>query len=257
MKCEDIKIKLNSQGDSVKELQTYLRACKIYKGELDGVCGPYMVEAIKQLQNRQGNTPDGIWGPKTCLKSDLNKKDRLSSPSTKKDSSNVCELLIQFKRQPDIVTCGPTSLSMCYSYYNENIDIEKLRTVCHTNKNGTSPQDLIEGSKAINKSYKLIEEPYAGFNQIVSHLDDHNPMIIQLQTIPELGYKGSYGHYVALTGYNKKSMSVKVADPSRSLAWFVEPVLKKAIQKRLILGPIKPIKVLKKVWTGINDYWMK
>lgn len=71
-------------------------------------------------------------------------------------------------------------------------------------------------------------------------------MIIQLQTITELGYLGSYGHYVALTGYNKSAKTVKIADSSRTIKWFSVATLKKAIDKRLAIGKVKPVKVLRK-----------
>lgn len=154
---------------------------------------------------------------------------------------------IIFKKQPDMISCGPTSLSMCYTYYKKEYSISRLKKLCHTNTNGTSPQDLINAAQKVNSSYRLFEEEYRGFEQIKKHVDNDNPMIIQLQTIPELGYRGSYGHYVALTGYNEKFMAYKIGDPSRGMVWFSEPVIKKAVKKRLELGIIKPVKVLKKV----------
>lgn len=247
MDCKNINLKRGSKGPLVGELQTYLRACGFYKRQIDNDFGKYTEDAVKLLQRKQANSQDGHFGPKTCSKSDLNTNANGTSTSTKTSSTNVKELLIYFKKQPDIVTCGPTSLSMAFSYYDENISIEKLRTLCKTNQNGTTPQNLVASVPKANKNYVLLEEDYKNFNQIVKHLDNNNPLIIQLQTIPELGYLGSYGHYVALTGYNKSAQTVKIADPSRTIKWFNLSVLKKAINARLTLGKIKPVKVLKKI----------
>lgn len=169
MICEKIRINLNSKGESVKELQQYLKACKFYTGRIDGICGEYMVEAIKLFQKNHKILMDGVWGPDTCKSSDIkkstNSKD-LSSPSKNINIKDIKELGIIFKKQPDIISCVPTSLSMCYSHYKKEYSISYLKKLCNTNTNGTSPQDLINATKKVNSNYRLFEEEYGGFKQI-------------------------------------------------------------------------------------------
>jgi peptidoglycan hydrolase-like protein with peptidoglycan-binding domain len=246
MDCTKVNLKRGSKGKQVGELQTYLRACKFYNREIDDDFGKFTEDAVKLLQNKQDNTRDGHFGPKTCSKSDLNMSAIGTSTSQKTSTSNVKELLIYFRKQPDIVTCGPASLSMVFSYYDVNVSIETLRKLCKTDKNGTTPVNLVAAVTQANKNFVLVEEDCKNFDQLISHIDKNNPMVIQLQTIPELGYLGSFGHYVALTGYNRSANTVKIADPSRTIKWFGVSVLKKTIDKRLALGKIQPVKILKK-----------
>ncbi|KZX17484.1 C39 family peptidase [Methanobrevibacter filiformis] len=246
MDCKTTNLKKGSKGTAVGELQKYLKACKFYKREIDNKYGDFTVAAVKLLQHAQGNSEDGVFGPKTCAKSDLNMLSTGTSTSQSIKTVNVKELLVYFKKQPDIVTCGPTSLSMAFSYYDVNISIESLRKLCNTNSNGTTPANLINGANKVNSKFVLVEEDYSNFNQIIKHIDNKNPLIIQLQTTKNLGYLGSYGHYVACTGYNKSAKLVKIADPSRTIKWVSLSVIVEAINKRLSLGSIKPIKVLKK-----------
>jgi len=210
------------------------------------IIGDLTINAVKLLQKEQGNSQDGEFGPKTYVESDLNMDVSGTVTSTATSTSNIKELLIYFKKQPDVVTCGPTSLSMVFSYYDVNVSVETLRKLCKTDKNGTSPDNLVAAVPKTNKDFILVEEDYKNFDQLVKHVDNNNPMIIQLQTISELDYVGSYGHYVALTGYNRSAQTVKIADPSRTIKWFSVAILKKAIDKRLSMGKIKPVKVLKK-----------
>lgn len=161
MQCRNISIRLNSTGEDVKKLQAYLRACKYYTRNIDGVFGSYMVESIKLLQKNQGNTPDGVFGPKTCKKTDLNKQVQNNhSPPQNKKTKETSELLIKYKKQPNIISYGPTSLRMYYSYYNHDYSIQYLKKLCNTLPHGISPQELINATTKVDKNYKLIEENY-------------------------------------------------------------------------------------------------
>jgi hypothetical protein len=252
MDCSKINLKLGSNGEQVEELQTYLRACGFYNRQIDGDFGKFTEDAVKLLQNKQRNTPDGHFGPKTCGKSDLNIHVKEEDPNLS-TSTNIRELFVNFRKQPCIVTCGPATLSMLFSYYNVNVAIENLKRLCKTNENGTTPGNLVAAVPQAHEDFILIEEDLKDFNQIVKHLDRNNPLCIQLQTSLSnsntascLGYFNSYGHYVALTGYKEASKEVKIADPSKTTKWFDWNCIKNAIDWRLKQGKIMPVKVLKK-----------
>ena len=66
--CTKINLKSGSQGEDVKKLQTILKARGYYTRQVDGDYGQYTVAAVKKLQQVQGNSQDGEFGPKTCQK---------------------------------------------------------------------------------------------------------------------------------------------------------------------------------------------
>ncbi|KZX17429.1 cysteine peptidase family C39 domain-containing protein [Methanobrevibacter filiformis] len=167
------------------------------------------------------------------------------------DSYYMRELKMNFLRQPDGVTCGPTSLKISFSYYKLDYSIKTLRKLCKTNRDGTTPGNLTAAANKANKKFVLIEEDYENFNQIIKHIDNKHPLIIQLQTTKKLGYSGSYGHYIVVAGYNKLTKQLKIADPLGSVRWVKLSIVTEAIKKRLMRDKkeedkIKPIKVLEK-----------
>jgi len=247
MNCNKVKLQKGSKGSDVIELQTYLRVINLYPYKIDGDYGNLTVESVKKLQIKQGNSPDGYFGPKTCYRSDLNRHNEGKVESTEHQSSVSGELLIYFTKQPDLVTCGPTSLKMAFSYYDINKSVENLRILCKTDKNGTSPVDLVNAVNKIDQRFLLAEERFIGqLNQIAKHIKNKNPIIVQLQTTPGLGYLGSYGHYIVVTGFNENNHTVKIADPSRTIKWIKFNILAEAIEKRLKIGFLYPIRILKK-----------
>ena len=70
LNCKTINLKKGSKGAEVKELQTILQNKGYYDGKIDGDYGDITVQAVKLLQRKQGNDPDGNFGPKTCSKLD-------------------------------------------------------------------------------------------------------------------------------------------------------------------------------------------
>lgn len=68
--CKKINLKKGSTGTKVKELQIILQKKGYYDGVIDGEYGDLTVQAVKLLQRKQGNDPDGNFGPKTCSKLD-------------------------------------------------------------------------------------------------------------------------------------------------------------------------------------------
>lgn len=63
-----ITIKKGSEGSDVKHLQKFLNWCLKIKLDIDGICGPKTVAAIKKFQKRYKLEVDGIFGPKSLAK---------------------------------------------------------------------------------------------------------------------------------------------------------------------------------------------
>jgi len=64
--CPKINLSQGSKGDNVTKLQTILKQRGFYTRQVDGDFGKYTKEAVKRLQQVQGNSQDGVFGPKTC-----------------------------------------------------------------------------------------------------------------------------------------------------------------------------------------------
>ena len=81
--CKKINLSQGSKGDNVTKLQTVLKTKGYYTRAIDGDFGKYTKEAVKKLQAAQGNSQDGIFGPKTCASlQKLNPNDPKSKPHT-------------------------------------------------------------------------------------------------------------------------------------------------------------------------------
>lgn len=86
LNCKTINLKKGSKGNTVKELQQILQKKGYYDGKIDGDYGDLTVQAVKLLQRKQGNDPDGNFGPKTCSK--LDQKTTLETPAGNINASN-------------------------------------------------------------------------------------------------------------------------------------------------------------------------
>lgn len=86
LNCKTINLKKGSKGNTVKELQQILQKKGYYDGKIDGDYGNLTVQAVKLLQRKQGNDPDGNFGPKTCSK--LDQKTTLETPAGNINASN-------------------------------------------------------------------------------------------------------------------------------------------------------------------------
>jgi peptidoglycan hydrolase-like protein with peptidoglycan-binding domain len=58
-------IKRGARGDAVNQLQQFLRAAGHDVGPIDGIFGSKTVAGVRQFQERQGLSPDGVVGPVT------------------------------------------------------------------------------------------------------------------------------------------------------------------------------------------------
>ena len=97
MDCKTVNIKNGSKGDSVKELQKYLKYLGYYTYEVDGVCGAKTVEAIKSLQKSCNVKVDGIFGSVTCGKSGINGVD-VSNTALTLDKSTYLDMFERYNK---------------------------------------------------------------------------------------------------------------------------------------------------------------
>lgn len=64
--CPKINLSQGSKGENVKKLQNILKSRGFYTRQVDGDFGTYTKKAVMKLQEVQGNSQDGVFGPKTC-----------------------------------------------------------------------------------------------------------------------------------------------------------------------------------------------
>ena len=94
--CTKIKLKQGSNGDVVKQVQTYLSQYGFYDGLIDGDYGSYTVTSVKNFQKACGLVVDGWIGTETCKT--LNKLSSITEQeSLKKGTSNVYVTIVQQK----------------------------------------------------------------------------------------------------------------------------------------------------------------
>ena len=79
-------IKSGSSGETVKSVQTKLKALGLYSGEITGNVGSKTEAAIKAFQLKYGLTADGIAGPQTLAKIDAVYAQRGGSSSSSSSS---------------------------------------------------------------------------------------------------------------------------------------------------------------------------
>ena len=82
-----------SNGESVKDVQTKLKALGYYYGDITGNVGTKTEAAIKEFQRRNGLTADGIAGPQTIAKIDAVYSASGASVSSSSSSSSGSSLL--------------------------------------------------------------------------------------------------------------------------------------------------------------------
>ena len=85
-------IRENASGETVKSVQTKLKALGLYSGSITGNAGPKTVAAIKAFQSKNGLTADGIAGPQTLAKIDAAYEAKGGTTASSSGSSNVLSL---------------------------------------------------------------------------------------------------------------------------------------------------------------------
>lgn len=115
--------------------------------------------------------------------------------------------------QDDKYSCGVASLQMCLQFLFDYKYESYIKKTLGTNKNGTTPTQLIEGAKKLG--YKVTPIPRE-FKEVKKALDNYCPVILQIETKSAgncLSYRNSYGHYIMC--YKADTNKYYVLDPTK------------------------------------------
>ena len=115
--------------------------------------------------------------------------------------------------QDDKYSCGVASLQMCLQFLFDYKYESYIKKTLGTNKDGTTPAQLINGAKKLG--YKVTVIPRE-FKEVKKALDNYCPVILQIETKSAgncLGYKNSYGHYIMC--YKAEDNKYYVIDPTK------------------------------------------
>jgi predicted double-glycine peptidase len=122
-------------------------------------------------------------------------------------------------KQPDQITCGPTSATMVLNYYGKTTTIEQAKIDGKTewfkwNQKpiGMTSPDYV--SMILDKNGVSSKIRYGNLGKIKYYISKNKPPILLLRT----GYQ--YWHYVVAVGYNEKG--VYLADPGYGEIKFIE-----------------------------------
>ena len=77
---------------------------------------------------------------------------------------------------------------------------------------GTHPDDLVSGFNKFFTSLRMEKQAFTESN-IKDNVKKGIPMVINLLTNSNFGYKCNFGHYLAITAYGYNSSKVAISDP--------------------------------------------
>jgi len=134
--------------------------------------------------------------------------------------------------------CGPVSALICASAYdlvNRDNFMVKAYALIESMKtrigSGTHPDDMVNGFNKYFTSLKMERQTFTEKN-IQDNVKNKIPMVINLLTNQNFGYRGKFGHYLASTGYNGR---VGISDPhgfniGRGQRWWYDyKIVKQAV----------------------------
>ena len=139
-----------------------------------------------------------------------------------------------FKRikQEGFKDCGPSCLLNIIKHYKGYIDINELKEMCKTDRNGTTAYHLIEASK------KLGFESYG----IRCNLNDLKKENIILPCIAHVIINNSYNHYIVIEKIDFKKKRLLINDPIGKCKYWTFIEFQKIFNNILIyLYPIRKI----------------
>lgn len=114
------------------------------------------------------------------------------------------------------VCCAPVSSLICASHYDvvnpDNFQSKTMGLInaMQTNSTGTGPKEMVSGFNKFFTTLKMEELNFTEEN-IKKSIQKSIPLVANVLTDSTIGYKGKFGHYIALTGY--KNGKVGVSDP--------------------------------------------
>jgi ABC-type bacteriocin/lantibiotic exporter with double-glycine peptidase domain len=124
------------------------------------------------------------------------------------DSYRIADF--KFLRQPDEITCGPTSATMLLNYYNISATIEEVQKktkthwlTYHDKSIGMTAPDYIP--KALDEFGLHARLKEGTLDQVKQYVSQNRPVIVLVRS----GLK--MWHYVVVIGYNNET--IYIADP--------------------------------------------
>jgi len=134
-----------------------------------------------------------------------------------------------FTKQTDIKDCGASCLSMIIKYYGGYVDLEQLKEMTSTNKNGVSAYHLIKTAESLGFDAKGVEIEFDNIDNTI--------------ILPSIAYTildDSYKHYVVVYKINKNQ--VTIADPANKIIKMSFEDFKKIYKNiMIVLYPIHKI----------------
>ena len=217
-------LKQNSTGETVKNVQTKLKALGYYTGSITGNVGPKTEAAIKKFQKEYDLTADGIAGPQTLAKIDAvyaSKGDKGSSSSSSSSSGSGLKLNSTGSDvrnlQQDLTTLGFYWADITGSFGSKTEAAVKL----FQKKNGLTV-DGVAGKKtlqaiaaAVSKAGGSASSGSSSSSGTALKLNSQGAKVSQLQTdLKQLGF-----YYADITGNfgTKTEAAVKAFQKAKDL----------------------------------------
>ena len=151
-----------------------------------------------------------------------------------------------FIKQDGIKDCGCVCLSMIVKYYHGYIEIEKLRDLTKTTKQGTTAYHLIEAAK------KIGFEAY-GVSTCLEKLNKNN---LLLPCLAHVVIDEKYKHFMVIYEINYKKKYLIVADPNKKIIKFSFEEFNKIWKGILIiLHPVKKLPLDKNL--SLSQFYIK
>ena len=139
-----------------------------------------------------------------------------------------------FIKQEGIKDCGAASLQMIIKYYHGFLNLEQLRQITKTNKEGTNAYNLINAAKQIGFDARGVK----------CEFDDINNENVLFPCIANITIDNSYLHFIVIYEINYKNKYLIIGDPADKLKKVSFDYFKLVFNKILIfLTPIKPLPI--------------
>ncbi len=139
-----------------------------------------------------------------------------------------------FVKQEALKDCGAACLSMIIKYHKGYVDLETLRDITKTNRNGANAYNLIEAAMEL------------GFEARGVRLSNIESEELIVPCIAHVTIDQTYKHYVVIYKIDLKKRTVIIADPSREIKTIsIDDFNKIWNNVILILYPIKNLPINK------------
>lgn len=204
----------------------------------------YLKKTKTAFVEKSGREPNYyVVDNKKIMKEEANKLMALKEVQPVIGIQNLDKKVISLNwvKQPDIVTCGPTTINRLLKNIGVPSTIARLRVLMKTqpasaSSPGTSPENLKNGTllfcKENKKTVKYSEVPLNDLKQIKTYIDKGLALGLHGGTIPCMDYKNYYGHYITIIGYDMSKNMVCILDSSRGKKWVSYTCLKQFQERR-------------------------